>query len=111
MVVSIKAKGESLKVVWAEFSTLSEAVFVMSVFARYAKARPHLELKTQPRFHPVNAHLSLYIANTVWQPIQLTSKVGGLTALSLNRLKISIKFVNQPKSGAVFTTLYIFRNI
>jgi hypothetical protein len=49
----LKLKGDSLKVVCAEFSTLSLAVFVMSVIEWHLQARPHLELKTQPRFHPV----------------------------------------------------------
>jgi hypothetical protein len=100
--------GESLKVVWAEFSTLSYAVFVMSVFAWHAKACPHLELKTQPSFRPVNAHMSLFIANTVWQPIQLTSKVGGLTALPLKCQKIGIKFVNQPNNQGPYSQHFIF---
>jgi hypothetical protein len=43
--VAKKLTGEKLKVVWAEFSTLSQAVFVMSVNAWHIQARSHLELK------------------------------------------------------------------
>ncbi len=39
--------GDNLEVVWTEFSTLSLAVFVMSVIGRQRQARPHLELKTR----------------------------------------------------------------
>ncbi len=52
-----KRTGENLKVVWAEFSTLSLAVLVMSVTARYRQACPHLNLKTRPRFCPVSSGL------------------------------------------------------
>jgi len=45
--------GENLKVVWAEFSTLSLAAFVKSVIARHRQEWLHLELKTQPRLCPV----------------------------------------------------------
>ncbi len=38
-----KLTGVNLKVVWVEFSTLSYAVFVMSVFAWHRQALPHLE--------------------------------------------------------------------
>jgi hypothetical protein len=48
-----KLTGENLKVVWAKFSTLSEAVFAMCVIARQSQARPHLEMKTRPRFNCV----------------------------------------------------------
>ncbi len=40
--------GENLKVVWAKFSTLSQAVFVMNVMTWHRQARPCLELKTRP---------------------------------------------------------------
>jgi hypothetical protein len=53
-----KPTGKNLKVVAAEFSTLSQAVFVMSVIAWRRQARPHLELKTQPWFCPVSSSLS-----------------------------------------------------
>jgi hypothetical protein len=42
--------GNNLKVVWADFSTLSLAVFVLSVIEWNTKARLHLELKTRSRF-------------------------------------------------------------
>ncbi len=45
-----KLSGVKLKVVWAKFSTLSLAVFVMSVIMWHSQARPHLELKTWHRF-------------------------------------------------------------
>jgi len=40
--------GESPKVVWAEFSTLSWAVFVMSVIAWLRQEHTYRDLKTQP---------------------------------------------------------------
>jgi hypothetical protein len=46
--------GENLKVVCAEFSTLSLAVFVVRVSAWRRKGCPHLELKTRPRYCPAN---------------------------------------------------------
>jgi hypothetical protein len=54
-----KLTGENLKVVWAKFSTLSLAVFVMSIIAWYRQTRSYLKLKTQPRFCPVI--ISLYL--------------------------------------------------
>ncbi len=47
-----KITGDGLKLVWAEFSTLSQAVFVISVIAWHTLAHPHLELKAQPKFNP-----------------------------------------------------------
>jgi len=49
-----KLTGDDLKVVCAEFSTLSQAVFVMSVIKLHRQARPRLELRTRPRFCPPN---------------------------------------------------------
>jgi hypothetical protein len=40
--------GDNLKVVWAEFSTLSKAVFVMSAITWHIQEHPHLELKIRP---------------------------------------------------------------
>jgi hypothetical protein len=54
-----KLTGENLKVVLAEFSNLSLAVFVMSVITKYRWTRPHLKLKTQPRFCPVSLSSSM----------------------------------------------------
>ncbi len=51
--------GEKLNVVWAEFSTLSWAAFVMSGMIWHMQARPRLELKTRPRFYPVNISFSI----------------------------------------------------
>ena len=48
-----KLTGDDLKGVWAKLSTLSEPVFVSNVIAWHRQARPHLELKTRPRFRPV----------------------------------------------------------
>ncbi len=56
-----KLKGENLKVVWTEFSTLSLAVLVMSVTARYRQTRSHLKLETQLRYCPVSLRLSKVI--------------------------------------------------
>jgi hypothetical protein len=47
-------KGENLKVVWAEFSTLSWAILLFIAHIMSIYARPCLELKTEPRFCPVN---------------------------------------------------------
>jgi hypothetical protein len=49
--------GDNLKVVWAEFSTLSWAVFVLNEIAWPGQVRPHLELKTLPNFCPVSSSL------------------------------------------------------
>jgi hypothetical protein len=47
-------KGESLKVVWAEFSTLKLGrVVILCVVSAWHDMQPLLELKTQPRDHPV----------------------------------------------------------
>ncbi len=56
-----KPTGENLKVVWAECSTLSLAVLVMSVTARYRQTRSHLKFKTRPRYCPVSLSLSMVI--------------------------------------------------
>jgi hypothetical protein len=45
--------GENLKVIRAEVSILSWAVFVMSAIAWHDQERPDLELKAQPKFRPV----------------------------------------------------------
>ncbi len=50
---------DNLKVVWAEFSTLSWAVFAMSLIAKYRLTGPHLKLKTWPRLRPINLSLSM----------------------------------------------------
>jgi hypothetical protein len=42
--------GENLKVLFAEFSTLGQGVFVMSVILWHRQTRPHLELKARLRF-------------------------------------------------------------
>ncbi len=42
--------GDNLKVVLVKFSTLSVAVFVMSVIDWHRQARLHLKLKMWPRF-------------------------------------------------------------
>ncbi len=54
-----KLTGENLKVVWAKFSTLSQAVFVLREIVQQRQARPRLELKTQPRFYSVIPSLSM----------------------------------------------------
>jgi hypothetical protein len=46
--------GDNLIVVQAEFSTFSHAVFVKGVVVLHRQARPHLEMKTRPRFCPIN---------------------------------------------------------
>jgi hypothetical protein len=56
--LSEKANGENLRVFWAEFSTLSQTVFVMSVITRHAQICSHLELKTRPSFCPLGLSLS-----------------------------------------------------
>jgi hypothetical protein len=54
--------GNNLKVVWAEFLTLSLAVLVMSAIGWHTKASSYLELKALPLFCPVNLHLSLLMS-------------------------------------------------
>jgi hypothetical protein len=49
-----KLMGDTLIYVWAEFSTLSKGVSVMSAFAWHLQACPRLEIKTRPRFCPVS---------------------------------------------------------
>ncbi len=51
--------GDNLKAVWAEFSTLSLAVFVISVNECHTQARPRLELKICSTFCPVSLSLSM----------------------------------------------------
>jgi hypothetical protein len=51
--------GENLKVVWAEFSTLSWAVLQNVHNTSPIQTRPSLDLKTRPRFHPVSLSLSM----------------------------------------------------
>ncbi len=46
--------GENLKVVWAEFSTLSWAVLQNVYNSWPVQAWPSLDLKTRPRFRPVS---------------------------------------------------------
>ncbi len=58
-------KGETLKVVWSEFSTLSLAVFIMSVIAWHTHTCSHLQLKTRLRFCPVSSSLSM--CNLLWK--------------------------------------------
>jgi hypothetical protein len=48
-----KLMGENLKLVWAEFSTLSWAVLKMCTKLMYVDARTRLWLKTRARFCPV----------------------------------------------------------
>jgi hypothetical protein len=49
----VKAKGDNLKVVWAKFSTLSQAVFIaMSLF-------PDIHVCTTIDFYPVSSSFSL----------------------------------------------------
>ncbi len=50
---------DNLKVVWAEFSTLSQAVFAMSVIVQHRQAHPRQELIAWPWFHPVGLSLSM----------------------------------------------------
>jgi hypothetical protein len=50
---ALKLTGDNLKVLWAKFSTISQAVLVMSVIARHIQSRPHLDLNTRPKFLPV----------------------------------------------------------
>ncbi len=54
-----KRIGVKIKCAWAEFSTLSWPVFVLSMIAWLRQERPHLELKVQPRFCPVSLSLSM----------------------------------------------------
>jgi hypothetical protein len=51
--------GVKLKVVWAKFSTLSLAVFVMNVIMWHAQERPHLELKPRRMFCPLSLSQSI----------------------------------------------------
>ncbi len=55
--------GEKLKVVWAEFSTLSLAVLIMRATAWHRQTHPHAKLKTRPRFCPVSLSLSMTSRN------------------------------------------------
>jgi len=51
--------GENLKVVWAEFSTLSYAVLQNVYNSLPTQTQPSLDLKTQPRFRPVSLSFSM----------------------------------------------------
>jgi hypothetical protein len=54
-----KLTGENLKVVWAEFSTLSQAVLQNVYNSRPVQTRPSLDLKTRPTICPVSLSLSM----------------------------------------------------
>jgi len=63
----IQAPGDNLRVVWAEFSTLSYS------FASYQHkcvefVQPFLELKTQHRDHPIGWSLSMHWPYLPWLP-------------------------------------------
>ncbi len=64
--------GENLKVVWAKFSTLSQAVFIIGVTAQHTQARPHLELKTRPQvstcYHKFVYDCTETITIGIWEP-------------------------------------------
>jgi hypothetical protein len=45
--------GENLKVVWAEFFTLSLSGFVIGVIEWHRQACSHLDVKTRHKFCPV----------------------------------------------------------
>ncbi len=60
--------GDNLKVVWFEFTTLSQAVCVVSVITQHGQAGPHLELKTRPKFCAVFS--SLAIAAVLITPVK-----------------------------------------
>jgi hypothetical protein len=64
-----KLLGENKNVVWAEFSTLGQAVFVISAVAMYIQTHPYTTLKTRPRFCPVS--LSLSVAHALLKNITL----------------------------------------
>ncbi len=52
---------ENLKVVWAEFSTLSLAVWLVLHGKCLPYLRHILEWKTRPRLHPVSSSLSMVL--------------------------------------------------
>jgi hypothetical protein len=55
-----KLRRENLKVVWAEFSTLSKAV-LQNVYNLWAiQTRLSLDLKTRPRYRPYSLSLSMF---------------------------------------------------
>jgi hypothetical protein len=54
-----KLSGDNLKLVWAEFSTISWAVLKMCMKLMYVDAQPSLWLKTRPRFRPVSKSLPI----------------------------------------------------
>ncbi len=54
-----KLTGDNLKVVCAEFTTLSYGVFVMSVITIQRQARRHLQLQTRPMFGPLSLSLTM----------------------------------------------------
>ncbi len=64
--------GENLKVVLAEFSSLSQAILLWMQL-HSIQARLSLELKTRPRFHLVSLSLSMVIAIYIFI---LLTKVG-----------------------------------
>ncbi len=51
--------GENLKVVWAKFSTLFYIILLYCAVSACRDMQPLLELKTQPRVHPVSLSVSM----------------------------------------------------
>jgi hypothetical protein len=80
--------GENLQVVWAEFSTLSWPVYVMSVNEYHTQTHPNLKLKTRPRCRPESlyVHVVINICNDL-----------GATTLSLTTFSIMGLVTTQHK--------------
>ncbi len=55
----MKANGREPRSSLGQDFNFKLGCFVMSVIAWHVQAHPHLELKTQPRFHPVSLRLSM----------------------------------------------------
>jgi hypothetical protein len=71
--------GENLKVVWAEFLTLSWGSFALLKELHGANARPNLKLKTRPSFCP--ASLSLSMVGWFLHKHQLLVDIWGLSVV------------------------------
>ncbi len=55
--------GENLKVVWAEFSNLSQVILLSCTISAWHDMQPLLELKTRPKVRLVSLSLSMAKSN------------------------------------------------
>ncbi len=86
--------GVNIKLVWAEFSTLSQAVLMMCMYFIYVDTYPHLWLKTRPRFGPVSLSLSMLKPGNTKGGSITVPLTSCLTGLDQSVLQIKTKIVS-----------------